>query len=755
MPVVPLPERTLRPRTGGGLQAPDIGAGGRAIGQGMERLGGTLGQAAETEDQIDTIYATARAKQLDNEYQEFERDILFGDSGFYRNENDDAVNARPTTQTAISDKIGELLGRTKDQRERQILADVLERRRQSTFTGLDRYVQTEAKRFAITQANSRIENASENYSLYADTDPDKAAAERATVLSEVRQLVDLEGVNDPAIIAEREEAALSNMHSRVIAAQASGDPVKAAAYMEKWRHEIEPNDQLRLDSMMQPLLIDNDARQFAEQAEQFFSNPSVVTNAEGAAPGSPTTSGDLNAVWGNMIHTESGGRQTDGQNRTVTSPAGAIGIAQVMPETAREMAHELGIAFDETKYRRDARYNEMLGRAYFNKMLRTFNGDVAMAVAAYNAGPGDPTTGRKGVRGAIRAARAAGNANWRDYLPAETRGYLDSVLGPGGGGVAASPSTNPQIAAQQALTSQLEWAETQVREKLSGKPPRYIEQVVDQTKARIREHHAEQMQEIQTAQNAQWEQALETVFALGPRFMSITQVPGYQNLPVDRRLQLQSMTEANVAAAQSASNRTDDDYYTRLSDLYARNPEAFLQVSPAEARRKLDDSDYEQYVTWRREALKPEQNAAKRLTTAQITTIAASSLAAAGLSTTGQRGNNLRQTQAEIANFQRYMQRYADAFHTEHGRWPNEEEIRVKADKALMQMTWGSSGWFGGSTTGLAFQVPPEELDVRRGGTARIVVPEDIEARIRAQLPVGASDAEVRRIYAQGRGVHW
>ena len=72
-----------------------------------------------------------------------------------------------------------------------------------------------------------------------------------------------------------------------------------------------------------------------------------------------------------VAQTESGG------NQEAVSPAGAVGIMQLMPETAAG----LGV----NPY--DKRQNIEGGAKYLRQMMDTFGGDVQKAVAAYNAGP--------------------------------------------------------------------------------------------------------------------------------------------------------------------------------------------------------------------------------------------------------------------------------------------------------------------------------------------------------------------------------
>ena len=129
-----------------------------------------------------------------------------------------------------------------------------------------------------------------------------------------------------------------------------------------------------------------------------------------------------NNLWAALTKQESGGKQFNKDGTVVTSPKGAIGIAQIMPTSGPEAAKLAGLPWDEVKFKNDTDYNETLGKAYLNQQIKDF-GSNDKALAAYNAGPG-------ATRKAIATATREGNPdNWLSYLPEETRKYVPAILG--------------------------------------------------------------------------------------------------------------------------------------------------------------------------------------------------------------------------------------------------------------------------------------------------------------------------------------
>lgn len=104
------------------------------------------------------------------------------------------------------------------------------------------------------------------------------------------------------------------------------------------------------------------------------------------------------------------------------SPAGALGLMQVMPATGRATAKHVGLPLKGEQQLLDAEHNLNLGSAYLKAMLDRFGGSLVLAAAAYNAGP------HRAAKWRPRSHCVAADV-WVDTIPfTETRRYVRNVL---------------------------------------------------------------------------------------------------------------------------------------------------------------------------------------------------------------------------------------------------------------------------------------------------------------------------------------
>jgi soluble lytic murein transglycosylase len=120
-------------------------------------------------------------------------------------------------------------------------------------------------------------------------------------------------------------------------------------------------------------------------------------------------------------------RQESAFDVEAVSSAGARGLMQLLPGTAKGMAKREGVNFTEKKLTSDSHYNITLGRAYLDDLLSRFGGSYVLTAAAYNAGPsrvrdwmttyGDPRQRETDV------------VDWIESIPFdETRNYVMRII---------------------------------------------------------------------------------------------------------------------------------------------------------------------------------------------------------------------------------------------------------------------------------------------------------------------------------------
>ncbi|HSD19995.1 MAG TPA: transglycosylase SLT domain-containing protein [Anaeromyxobacter sp.] len=115
-------------------------------------------------------------------------------------------------------------------------------------------------------------------------------------------------------------------------------------------------------------------------------------------------------------------REESALDPRAVSPVGAVGLTQLMLPTAREVARQLKIRRPSQADLMNGPLNIRIGARYLGQLLRRFDGQVALAVAAYNAGGGAVS----------RWLEARGGLELDEFVEEipfeETRGYVKRVL---------------------------------------------------------------------------------------------------------------------------------------------------------------------------------------------------------------------------------------------------------------------------------------------------------------------------------------
>jgi len=120
-------------------------------------------------------------------------------------------------------------------------------------------------------------------------------------------------------------------------------------------------------------------------------------------------------------------RQESSFDSAAESRAGALGLMQLMPATAKKVAKGLGLPASSERLTSDPAYNILLGSAYLGGLIDDYHGSYVLALAAYNAGPGK--VARWIARYGDPRQPDVDAIDWIERIPfGETRNYIQRVL---------------------------------------------------------------------------------------------------------------------------------------------------------------------------------------------------------------------------------------------------------------------------------------------------------------------------------------
>lgn len=359
----------------------------------------------------------------------------------------------------------------------------------------------------------------------------------------------------------------SNAHKvALLSALEQNDPAYADAYLRKYSGQMDADDIL---SVRGHITKEMDNRV----------GLTVATDVLGKMQPRIQV-GEAERAFNIAVGTESNGRQFGADGKPLTSPKGAIGIAQVMPDTAPEAAKLAGLAWDENRYKNDPAYNKALGLAYFQKQLQDNGGDLAKAYAAYNAGPGRLADAIKKAEQSMKLAKndPAAGRTWLDFMPQETKDYVAKNMRS-----FESGQGQPQRATFQEIDDQL-----RADPRLANNPARY--KVAREEASRRFE---EQTKAIKQREEEAVATAMRGIIENGGRF---------SDLPVSVRAAVPPKEVDNLISFAQKIAKGDDSTSLWLYAKLAGNPDQLARMNDNEfyaLRRELSEADFKHFANER------------------------------------------------------------------------------------------------------------------------------------------------------------
>lgn len=589
---------------------------------------------------------TAAVIQAESQLSDWKLKTMFApETGVYNRKGGNALDITNQTLPQFDQEAERISASLTNDRQRARFQQISASQRQSLNGELNRYEFGERNQYYDDVDKASLQSAQAGALAYYQ-DPQQVAyyqTKGARVIAAQGQRKGL-----PAeLIGQQTSQYISGVATEVIGRMAVDDPMQAQRYYASAYHTMTPADQLKVTE----LLGTSVRKQWGSQM--------------GTALWGGGTLGD-NGLPTLIIQAESSG------DPLAVSPKGAQGLMQLMPDTAKEMAAELNIPYDEARLTTDPNYNVTLGTAYLNKMLGRYNGNSTLAVAAYNAGPGAVDKWVK-ENGDPRKGEVT-NAEWIERIPyGETKAYTGKIIAQLG---------EPTPGA--------------VRYADAVKRAQGIED------AGLRQATLDRLDDLKKAddieQKANYEQAADIALERG--YAEIP-TPLLNGLSADDKVKLQKLDEHRRKGTEPT---TDEQKFRGFLTMPAAQLAA---LSPArDIRPYLNDSDYAKIDSAWQDAQRGGQSKQQSLAAEDSAVRTVMGLAGIqfGNSKAAQDPENLQKRQQFEANYNRLRA----AFTAKNGAEPTPEEAQAIAEQLLVNVRLGGTGFFS-PTQVKAYQVKAGE----------------------------------------------
>lgn len=391
-------------------QAPDAGEVNarqtQQMGQALQQSGGTLARLA-----ADAVKDANETRVIDavNKAKERMFDLQYGKDTGYLNLKGDAALRRPDNQNLADEYVGKfkeqlapLERELGNDQQREMFRRATANMQTQMYGDALRHQSGELKTYKISTYDGAVSTAQQQIALNYNDVKEGGLVDQGvkTIEAAVRMKAREMGLSQELADAEVRRAA-SNAHRLALGtALERNDVAFADGYLKKYRDQMTADDILHTQGA---ITKEMDLRTGVQAA-----STAVKTLAPDLAPT------DFGRMVNITLQAESGGKRYGPDGKLLTSPAGAQGEMQVMPGTNRDPGFGVKPAKDDSPEER-----ARVGRDYLQAMLKRYDGDPAMAWAAYNAGPGR-------LDEALMRAKASPTpgASWLTFMPNETQAYV-------------------------------------------------------------------------------------------------------------------------------------------------------------------------------------------------------------------------------------------------------------------------------------------------------------------------------------------
>ncbi|BBM90056.1 putative structural lysozyme [Pseudomonas phage HU1] len=629
-------------------------------------------------------------------------DLMFNQNGgVYTRQGKDALDI--TNQTLPQfDKQAEQIGMgLTNQRQKEQFQRIVQNQRLGLSGELNRYEHTQRNVFYDQADQANIATSLDGAVKYAN-DPEQVAFYRSKGAFVIGQMGERKGMAPQAVL-EAQKQFDSQVATNVIQRLVTSDPLQAQQVYAQSAETMTAADQIKA----QKLLGTSVRQQMATKMAADIWDKGEVGQA---------------ALPALIMQAESRG------NQNAVSPKGALGVMQLMPETAEETSRELGIPYSKERLATDPNYNAALGTAYINKMLGRFDGNQTLAVAAYNAGPGmvedwingTNKTGKNPSKVQLPDPRQGGTAaqEFIQKIPfQETRNYTANIMS----------QAAPTVPASQKYADGLAQANT-------IQDPQLKKFVMDNLDDRKKAYEAQT--------NALYDQASKYVLDGG---FSTIPAQLINNLPGDELVKLQRMDDYRRKGTEPTTD------YGKLQEFLQMPTDRLASMGlEKDIRPYLSNADFNTV----RGAWQKAQNGdgTAQQVAAGKEKVVNTAMARAGIIT----GDNAKaKAPGNLENQQQFrsaLQERQDSFRVKFDREPNIQETEDLANQLLLKVKLTGGGMLFGDKEQSLWETKPEDLanTYLNKGTLKIdkIPPSDRREIINALRASGQQASEANIIAA-------